>query len=114
MESDYEGIIFPDDEHFVHPDSMTEAISEYCRRTRQVVPETVADFVRCIYRSLALRYKDVVKLLEEMCGFPIESLNVIGVHVDGCACEYTVVPAWNSDSRCMYSWMSLTGLPSIS
>lgn len=78
MESDYEGIIFPDDEHFVHPDSMTEAISEYCRRTRQEVPETVADFVRCIYRSLALRYKDVVKLLEEMCGFPIESLNVIG------------------------------------
>lgn len=24
-----------------------------------------------------------------------ESLKVIGVHVDGCACEYTAVPAWN-------------------
>ena len=24
-----------------------------------------------------------------------EHLNVIGVHVDGCACEYTAVPAWN-------------------
>jgi L-iditol 2-dehydrogenase len=24
-----------------------------------------------------------------------ENLRVIGVHTDGCACEYTVVPAWN-------------------
>ena len=24
-----------------------------------------------------------------------ESLKVIGVHTDGCACEYTAVPAWN-------------------
>lgn len=24
-----------------------------------------------------------------------ESLSVIGVHEDGCACEYTAVPAWN-------------------
>lgn len=24
-----------------------------------------------------------------------EDLKVIGVHVDGCACEYTAVPAWN-------------------
>lgn len=24
-----------------------------------------------------------------------EQLKVIGVHVDGCACEYTAVPAWN-------------------
>ena len=24
-----------------------------------------------------------------------EQLQVIGVHTDGCACEYTVVPAWN-------------------
>ncbi len=78
LESDYDGIIFPDDELFVHPDSMTEAICEYCRRTGQAAPQTVADYLRCIYRSLALRYKEVIALLEEMGGFPIRSLNVIG------------------------------------
>lgn len=78
LESDYNGIIFPDDELFAHPDSMTEAICEYCRRTGQAAPQTVADYLRCIYRSLALRYKEVIALLEEMGGFPIRSLNVIG------------------------------------
>ena len=78
LESDYDGIIFPDDDLFVHPDSMTAAICEFCRRTGQKAPETVADYLRCIYRSLALRYKEVIALLAEMGGFPIESLNVIG------------------------------------
>lgn len=78
LESDYDGIIFPDDELFAHPDSMTAAICEYCRRTGQKAPDTVADYLRCIYRSLALRYKEVVALLSEMGGFPIDSLNVIG------------------------------------
>ncbi len=78
LESDYDGIIFPDDELFVHPDSMTAAICEFCRRSGQKAPETVADYLRCIYRSLALRYKEVIALLAEMGGFPIESLNVIG------------------------------------
>ena len=57
---------------------MTRAICEYCRKTGQKEPETVADYLRCIYRSLALRYKEVIALLEEMGGFPIRSLNVIG------------------------------------
>ena len=78
LESDYDGIIFPDDESFAHPDSMTQAICAYCRKTGQKEPRTVADFLRCIYRSLALRYKEVIALLEEMGGFPIRSLNVIG------------------------------------
>ena len=78
MESDFGSIIFPDDEIFAHPASMTDAVCEYCRRTGQAEPKTVADYIRCIYRSLAARYKDVIKLLEEMCGFEINSLNVIG------------------------------------
>ena len=78
LESDYDGLIFPDDELFAHPDSMTEAICIYCSRTGQKAPETVADYLRCIYRSLAFRYKEVIALLEEMGGFPIRSLNVIG------------------------------------
>ena len=43
---------------------MTEAICTYCSRTGQKAPETVADYLRCIYRSLALRYKEGIGLLE--------------------------------------------------
>lgn len=78
QESDYDGIINPDDPAFANPESMTAAICEYCRRTGQPEPKTVADYCRCIYRSLARRYKEIISLLSSMCGFEIKSLNVIG------------------------------------
>lgn len=78
QESDYAGIINPDDPAFANPESMTAAICEYCRRTGQPEPQTVADYCRCIFRSLACRYKEIIALLSSMCGFEIKSLNVIG------------------------------------
>ena len=77
-ESDYEGLIFPDDPSFANPPSMTAAIREYCSRTGQPAPETPADYCRCIFRSLAFRYRQVVEILGGMCSFPIRKLHVIG------------------------------------
>jgi rhamnulokinase len=76
--STYEGLIFPDDPSFANPSSMTTAIRDYCSRTGQTAPETPADYCRCIFRSLALRYRQVVEILEGMCSFPIRKLHVIG------------------------------------
>lgn len=76
--STYDGLIFPDDPSFSNPSSMTAAIREYCSRTGQTVPETPADYCRCIFRSLAFRYRQVVEILETMCDFPIRKLHVIG------------------------------------
>ena len=76
--STYEGLIFPDDPSFANPSSMTTAIRDYCSRTGQSAPETPADYCRCIFRSLALRYRQVVEILEGMCRFPIRKLHVIG------------------------------------
>lgn len=76
--STYDGIIFPDDPSFSNPSSMTAAIREYCSRTGQTAPETPADYCRCIFRSLAFRYRQVVEILETMCDFPIRKLHVIG------------------------------------
>jgi len=78
LESDFGSIINPDDDIFLHPASMTEAVCEYCRKTGQAEPQTVADYILCIYRSLAKRYKHIIDLLSSMCGFEIKSLNVIG------------------------------------
>lgn len=76
--SDYDGLIDPDAPDFASPASMTQAIADYCRRTGQAVPQCPADYIRCIYRSLALRYRQVLGWLKEMSPFAIERLHVIG------------------------------------
>jgi rhamnulokinase len=75
--SDYDGLINPDAPCFAAPASMTTAIREYCIATGQTTPETPADFCRCIFRSLALRYRQIVEILQSMCDFPIKKLHVI-------------------------------------
>ena len=77
-ESTYDGLINPDAPCFAAPTSMTTAIREYCNATGQTVPETPADYCRCIFRSLALRYRQVVEILQSMYDFPIKKLHVIG------------------------------------
>ena len=77
-QSEYDGLINPDAPCFAAPASMTAAINEYCLSTGQPAPETPADYCRCIFRSLALRYRQVVEILQGMCDFPIRKLHVIG------------------------------------
>lgn len=77
-ESTYAGLINPDAPCFAAPASMTAAIRKYCLSTGQAVPETPADYCRCIFRSLANRYREIVDILQGMCDFPIRKLHVIG------------------------------------
>ena len=74
----FRSLINPDAECFANPQSMTEAIKEYCVQTGQPAPESVGQFVRCIFESLALRYRAVVAMLEELTGVKVEQLYVIG------------------------------------
>lgn len=76
--STYDGLINPDAPCFAAPVSMTQAIADYCRQTGQEAPKSPADYIRSIYRSLALRYRQVIGWLREMSPFPIECLHVIG------------------------------------
>ena len=74
----FQSLINPDDPAFANPSSMVEAIQEYCRKTGQHVPEGYAEICRCIFDSLALRYRQVFSYLSEMASFPIEVLHIIG------------------------------------
>ncbi|MBR1498106.1 MAG: rhamnulokinase [Bacteroidaceae bacterium] len=74
----FRSIINPDDAVFANPSSMLQAIRDYCLRTRQPVPETPAQVCRCIFDSLALRYRQVFGWLREFASFPIEVLHIIG------------------------------------
>ena len=51
---------------------------EPCRRTGQAEPKMPADYVRCTFRSLALRYRQILEILDEMADFSIRRLHVIG------------------------------------
>ena len=61
----FRSIINPDDAAFANPPSMIEAIQTFCRETGQAVPETPAEICRCIFDSLALRYRQVFGWLRE-------------------------------------------------
>lgn len=70
--------INPDDPRFANPSSMVEAIKSYCKETNQPIPDTWQEQARCIFESLALRYREVLDYLRELAPFPIERLHVIG------------------------------------
>lgn len=74
----FQSIINPDDKMFANPVSMEEAIQQYCEQTGQHVPQGYAEITRCIFESLALRYREVFTWLKEMAGFNIEVLHIIG------------------------------------
>lgn len=74
----FRSVINPDAPCFANPPSMTEAIADYCRRTGQPVPESVGQYARCIFESLALRYRQVIEMLKTLSPHPIEKLYVIG------------------------------------
>lgn len=71
-------LINPDNPSFANPSSMVKAIQDYCRDTKQPVPEGYAAICRCIFDSLALRYRQVFGYLKHMAPFPIEVLHIIG------------------------------------
>jgi rhamnulokinase len=74
----FRSIINPDDPLFAAPTSMIGAIQKYCRDTNQYVPQTPAEICRCIFDSLALRYRQVFQWMQEFAPFHLEVLHIIG------------------------------------
>ncbi len=74
----FRSLIDPDDKSFATPGNMPEKIREFCRKTSQPVPETVGEVVRCIYESLALKYRNTVENIERIQGKKAKMINVVG------------------------------------
>lgn len=74
----FQSFIFPDAPEFANPSSMVEAIKTYCEKTGQHVPQNYKEMARCIFESLAMRYRQVLGYLNDMAPFSIEKLHVIG------------------------------------
>lgn len=71
-------LIDPDDACFASPVNMLETICAYCSKNGLPVPQTDAALMRCIFDSLAHKYKLVLDRLKDMAPFKIERLHVIG------------------------------------
>lgn len=74
----FRSLIHPDAPDFANPADMEAAITAYCRRTGQKLPESRGALVRCIFESLALRYRQVLENLDYLSGHRAEVLHIIG------------------------------------
>ena len=74
----FRSFIDPDDPVFAAPGNMPERVREYCRRTNQPVPETVGDVMRCMYESLAMKYRLVFEKIKLCVGKNYDTINMIG------------------------------------
>ena len=71
-------LIDPDDSGFMNPADMPYAIKEYAKKTRQKNPEGIAATTRCIFESLALKYRHTLKKLIQVSGKSINRIHLIG------------------------------------
>ncbi len=71
-------IIDPDDERFTPPGDMPKRIADFCEETGQGRPETPGEIIRCIFDSLALRYRWSIERINEMSGEKVPYIHIVG------------------------------------
>ena len=76
--TDFPSRVEVNDLSFFAPESMIEAVKEYCRKTSQKVPETVGEIVFCVYSSLAESYRESVLGIEKLTGKTFPAINIVG------------------------------------
>lgn len=74
----FEQFININDERFVNPKNMIKEIQDYCQETGQKVPETPGEIVMAIYSNLALFYAHEIQRLNDILGYKIDTLNIVG------------------------------------
>jgi rhamnulokinase len=91
--SPFRSLIDPDHTDFLNPADMPQAIQAYCKHTGQATPENHAQILRCIFESLALKYRWVLECLEEMLGY-----NLAVIHVIGGGSQNQLLCQWTADA----------------
>ena len=82
--------IDPDAPEFVPHGDIPGRVREFCRKTGQPVPGSVGEIMRCIYESLAMKYRLTLEKLEDCTGKTYPAIHVIGGGVkDTLLCSMT-------------------------
>lgn len=66
------------DPRFLNPRDMPKAIQDFCQETKQPVPKSEGELIRCCYESLALKYGQTLASLEELTGESIDVIHIVG------------------------------------
>lgn len=69
---------YPNSPDFRTPGDMPARIRAFCERTDQPVPQTKGAVLRCIFESLALKYRQTLLQLEEVLDHEIEVIHIVG------------------------------------
>ena len=77
-ESDFPSRVDVNDDVFLAPENMTEAIRTYCKKHGWKEPETVGQIAAVIYQSLADSYAETVREIESLTGRHFEAVNIVG------------------------------------
>lgn len=82
--------IDPDAPEFSAAGSMPDKIRNFCIKTRQPLPESDGALIRCIYESLAMKYKFAIHKIMENTGKSFDILHLLGGGTkDGLLCQMT-------------------------
>ncbi len=71
-------IVDCNDASFMAPESMIQAVQDFCRESGQQIPETVGEIAAVIYNSLAKCYADTLEHLERLTGKYYDTVYVVG------------------------------------
>jgi rhamnulokinase len=74
----FAALVDPDDPAFLHPADMPAALAEYCVRAGQPAPAGQPALARCIFESLALKYRWVLEKLEAVLGYRLDTIHIVG------------------------------------
>ncbi len=82
--------IDPDEPRFTPPGNQIQRIRDFCRETNQRIPETDGEIIRCIYESLAMKYKYTFDMLKDCTGKDFGAIHMVGGGTkDGFLCQMT-------------------------
>jgi sugar (pentulose or hexulose) kinase len=73
-----DSFIEPDHPSFFQPGDMPKKIIEFCTKRGQTVPVNDGEVTRCIFESLALKYRCVLEIIENMKGSIADILHIVG------------------------------------
>jgi rhamnulokinase len=70
--------INPDAADFLAPADMPEAIRAFCRKTGQPAPDDKGGVLRCALESIAMKFRHVLEMCEQLNGGRIETIHIVG------------------------------------
>lgn len=94
--------IDPDAPEFVPSGNIPKRIAEFCNRTRQEVPKTQGEIIRCINESLALKYRYELEKIKDCTNKDYRNIYMVGggtqssllcqMTSNACNCKVTAGP----------------------